>query len=360
MIVEDVKVIVLAPREDAFQLYWDVLSQLAPGYQRVADIPTLIRAFSKTKYEVLLVQITASNRDKMEEMAKGLGLTKETVMIVGVYEDKAPEKEDLFDFLLDKRDCTALPVVHNILRGILTLAQKVKAQTDLSAMLIHDMRSPIQSILSYSELLKEGVFGPLNEGQLRIMENALRLTDTLLELMAQLGDVLRFENKSLRIHPEWLPIKVLLQDVIQSIWIQADKKNIKFSFNGTQEGPFDVFVDRMALFRVLSNLLTNAVQHSPENSVIRLSTQRQMENGRTTCFTIHIIDSGPGIKDDEMDIIFDKFYKARAGVKKGGFGLGLYVARVYVEAHKGSIRAYNNREGGSTFQISIPVPEKKV
>ncbi len=358
MLIENVKVVVQTPEPDIFKIYLKALRSIVQDVLVVTDTQKVIETFAASRYEVLIVQITEKNHGDLPDLFKGLGLSRETTMIVGIHNVKAPQCADTFDFLLEAGDCPTIDSAERIIHSIIRLARKVKAQTDLSAMLIHDMRSPLQSILSYSELLQEGVFGALNEGQQRIMENTLRLTDTLLELMAQLGDVLRFENKSLHIHPEWFPAKVLLQDVIQSIWIQADKKNIKFSFNGTPDGAFDIFADRMALFRVLSNLLTNAVQHSPENSVIRLSMGHSAEQHKESCFYIRITDSGPGIRDKDMEIIFDKFYRSKAGIKKGGFGLGLYVARLYVEAHGGSIRAHNNREGGSTFQISIPIPSR--
>ncbi len=356
MITEIPKLVLLAPEPRAIKLYVESLKTFPLELCLVTTVDEALQKFAYGKYEMLAVHITEKNAGDMERLIGGLGISRETTLLLGIYNTGRPP-EGMFDFLLDMEDYTTPRALKHLFTGILSITHKVKAQTDLSAMLIHDMRSPLQSILSYTELLQNGVFGELNKGQLQILDNTLRLTDTLLELMSELGDVLRFENKSFKIHPTVFPIKTLLQDVIQALWIQADKKNIKFTFSGASDENFDIHADRMALFRVLSNLLTNAVQYSPQNSVIRIEIGRSYSGKAPSCFFISITDSGPGISEEDTQIIFDKFYRVHGGSSKKGFGLGLYVARLFIEAHKGKIRAYNNREGGCTFHLSIPLNE---
>ncbi|HED09348.1 MAG TPA: HAMP domain-containing histidine kinase [Caldithrix abyssi] len=353
MIIEIPKLVLLSPEPEQFQMYLDTLRDFRVELCMVNTVEEVLEKFTLGKYEMLMVHITPENENQMDYLIGHLGIARETTLLLGIYRTARPGP-DKFDFLLNMDDYTHPQMIKELLQGILSITQKVKAQTDLSAMLIHDMRSPLQSILSYTELLQNGVFGELNKGQMQMLGNSLRLTDTLLELMSELGDVLRFENKSFHIRPTVFPIKTLLQDVIQAIWIQADKKNIKFSFSGASDENFDILADRMALFRVLSNLLTNAVQYSPQNSVIRIEIGRSYNGDAPICFYIRITDSGPGISEEETQIIFDKFYRVHSGSAKKGFGLGLYVARLFIEAHKGKIRVNNNREGGCTFHISIP------
>ncbi len=357
MIIEIPKLVLYSPDPAQFQMYVDTLRDFQVEFSVVSTVEEVLEKFTLGKYEMLMVHITPANESRIGYLLDHLGIARETTLLLGIYHMARPSS-DKFDFLLNMEDYRHPEMLKDLLQGILSITQKVKAQTDLSAMLIHDMRSPLQSILSYTELLQNGVFGELNKGQQQMLDNSLRLTDTLLELMSELGDVLRFENKSFHIRPTVFPIKTLLQDVIQAIWIQADKKNIKFTFSGATDENFDILADRMALFRVLSNLLTNAVQYSPRNSVIRIEIGRSYTGDTPTCFFIRITDSGPGISEEDTQIIFDKFYRVHSGSSKKGFGLGLYVARLFIEAHQGKIRVNNNREGGCTFYISIPFDSK--
>ncbi len=359
MIIEIPKLVLLSPVPAQFEMYVNALRDFRVDFSMVTTVEEVLEKFTLGKYEMLMVHITPENENRMEYLIQHLGIARETTLLLGIYHRSRPVS-DKFDFLLNMEDYAHPRMIKDLLQGILSITQKVKAQTDLSAMLIHDMRSPLQSILSYTELLQSGVFGDLNDGQRQMLDNSLRLTDTLLELMSELGDVLRFENKSFHIRPTAFPIKTLLQDVVQAIWIQADKKNIKFTFSGATDENFDIFADRMALFRVLSNLLTNAVQYSPRNSVIRIEIGRSFSGDTPSCFFIRITDSGPGISEEDTQIIFDKFYRVHSGSSKKGFGLGLYVARLFIEAHRGKIRVNNNREGGCTFYISIPLNRKSV
>jgi len=172
-------------------------------------------------------------------------------------------------------------------------------------------------------------------------------------MLNELGDVMRFENKTFKLVKSKFKVKELLQEVVQALWIQADKKNIKFSISVSDEKRL-IFADRLALNRVFTNVLSNAIRFSPKDSAVRIECLSTISSdGKTNC-QVKITDSGPGIKEEDASLIFDKFYRLRRLKTSKGFGMGLYVSRLFVEAHGGKIGVYNNREGGSTFHFQIP------
>lgn len=234
-------------------------------------------------------------------------------------------------------------------------ARQKKNQTELSAMLIHDLRSPLQSLMSYLELIENEVFGEINDGQRKMISHALSLSDDLQGLLEELSKIYQYEQKSYVFTMEKTPLKSLLDMVLPALWVLADKKNIKFTPQIISDLPV-VEIDVQAIYRVLVNLVSNAISHSPQNSIVRLNVQLIEKEGQTPLVQFKIIDSGKGIDSEQIGYIFNKFYRIQdESIRKSGYGLGLYISKLIVEAHGGSISAYNNREGGMTFYFTLPV-----
>ncbi len=238
-------------------------------------------------------------------------------------------------------------------------ARHKKNQAELSAMLIHDLRSPLQSLMSYLELIENEVFGEINDGQHKMISHALSLSEDMQGLLEELSKIYQYEQKSFVFAMEKTPLKSLLDMVLPALWVLADKKNIKFNPQIINDLPV-VNIDSQAIYRVLINLVSNAINHSPENSIVRLNVQLIEKNGEPSFVQFKVIDSGKGIDAREINYIFNKFYRVKDdNVKKGGYGLGLYISRLIIEAHKGSINAYNNREGGMTFYFTLPIVDRE-
>jgi len=242
--------------------------------------------------------------------------------------------------------------------NLLHLAEKQKTQIELSAMLLHDLRSPVQNIFGYIELLEQGIFGDVSPGQKQILMNALSLGDTIVELMDDLGQAYQLEYRGLSFLRTAVSPKEAVDEILRSMWVQADKKNIKLLSKVSGNLP-DIDGDYLSIQRIFHNLINNAVKISPQNGIVRISgSETETKNGRKMV-SFQIQDSGPGIPPDELDSIFDKYYRVKKNDESSkGQGLGLYVARMLVSAHEGKIGAYNNREGGAVFYFTIPVYKK--
>ncbi|KAA3613048.1 MAG: sensor histidine kinase [Calditrichaeota bacterium] len=330
-----------------------VLSELDIPYKERQNFDDLRSVMYEEKFETLILFIQDIESKELASFFKSIDKEKETLLIFGIG-PKHKTKPVYFDFYITDEEIIDSVTLYPVLEGIFEITQKVKNQSELSSMLIHDMRSPMQSILSYLELLQGEVFGVLNDGQQQMIKNSLRLQDQILDMLNELGDVMRFENKTFQLFKSKFKVKELLQEVVQALWIQADKKNIKFSISISDEERV-IFADRLALNRVFTNVLSNAIRFSPKNGAVRIDCLcSHSTDGKTSC-QVKITDSGPGIKEEDAALIFDKFYRIRRLKTSKGFGLGLYVSRLFVEAHGGKIGVYNNREGGSTFHFQIPV-----
>lgn len=338
--------------EKAAKYLISVLSELHIPYKEKHTFEDLRAAMYEEKFEILIIFVQDIESAELKSFFKKIEKEKETLLIFGIG-PKREKKYGYFNFYITKDEIIDSRSLYPILEGVFEMTQKIKNQSELSSMLIHDMRSPMQSILSYLELLQGEVFGVLNEGQQQMIKNSFRLQDQILDLLNELGEVMRFENTSFKLIKSKFKVKELLQEVVQALWVQADKKNIKFSISISDEGRL-IFADRQALNRVFTNILSNAIRFSPKDGAVRIDSMYSNSPDGRTHYKVKITDSGPGIKEEDTSLIFDKFYRIHRLKTSKGFGLGLYVSRLFVEAHGGKIGVYNNREGGSTFHFQIP------
>ena len=206
------------------------------------------------------------------------------------------------------------------LDNICKFTRLIKNQAELSQMLLHDLRSPAQSIIGYIELLEQQVFGEVNEGQRQIMISALALGDSIIELMDELGQVYQFEKNDFELLKSRINVKQLLDETLRSLWVQADRKNIKFIPKINSDLP-SLEVDCMAIQRVLNNLIHNAIKFSPENGNVIIEVDKIDE----TSIHFQVTDSGPGIPEDQIphSVIFSQ--TTRGGNR---VGIGVYLKEV--------------------------------
>lgn len=155
----------------------------------------------------------------------------------------------------------------------------------------------------------------------------------------------RLETGMLKLNLDWCDTNELINSVIQKLSLPY-KQTIIFEPN--ENLPLFKF-DRGLIEQVLQNLLHNAINYTPENTIIKIVAKQQLSN----C-VISISDNGKGIPETEIKHLFDKFYRLPQ-TKTGGSGLGLSIVKGFVEAHKGTVKAENNTNGGVTFIIEFPV-----
>ncbi|MCC6978654.1 MAG: HAMP domain-containing histidine kinase [Candidatus Melainabacteria bacterium] len=215
-------------------------------------------------------------------------------------------------------------------------------------MVTHDMRTPISSIILSTESLSSGLAGEISPEALPTVERVEKNANMLMNLITDLLDLETAESQGVKLLIEDFDIKELLEEVAQLVETQAARANVAVKI---ESDSLPVHADRMRILRVVTNLVTNAVKFSPKNSTVTLRAQ-QGENR----LAVEVIDEGRGIPADHIQAVFNRFHQVEKddSRKKRGSGLGLSIAKVFVEAHRGRILVESEPGKGSRFWFWIP------
>lgn len=240
------------------------------------------------------------------------------------------------------------------------MAKQVKAaqdsQRDFVANVSHELKTPLTSIQGFAQAILDGTVRD-SEGQRHaaqiITEETQRMTRLVEDLLA-LAKVAADRD-----HSTWTEVNIpaLLNSCVQKLVILAGEKELNFDLDLSPVSHVRGNPDRLA--QVFTNLLDNAIKHSTQKGVIRVSTRMATDtspNRGKRQIEISIADSGPGIPPEDLSRIFERFYqvdKSRAS-RKGSAGLGLAIAHEIVEMHDGQIWADNQPSSGAIFTVRLP------
>src|SRR5688572_26541310 len=228
------------------------------------------------------------------------------------------------------------------------LARSVNTRKQMTADIAHELRTPLSLILGHAEAVHDGVLLPTRENFEIIREEATRLEHLVNDLrILSLADA-----GELRINLQSIEPQRLLQEVAALYQYQTQRKSIALDLD--IDSPLSTIeVDPGRLTQVLTNILDNALRHTPEGRQIILAAKQIQDQ-----IEISIQDSGPGITAQDANRIFDRFYRTDPSRQRedGGSGLGLAIAKSIVQAHGGQIRAES--EAGQGLKIVIRLPGK--
>jgi signal transduction histidine kinase len=216
----------------------------------------------------------------------------------------------------------------------------------------HDLRSPLATIHLCAETLIGGIAGELTEKQQGFLQIIRRQSAALSDMIGSVLDYARAEFGRLELHREPVGINELLGAVMELYLPQAEKKGICLSFDFSEEES-TLNIDRRMIERALENLISNAIKFTSEGGSIAVSSSKQDKAVR-----IRIADTGVGLEAERIARVFDKFFvvESAEGATQQGMGLGLYVAKTFVEEHGGRIWAESAGLGkGTAFNIELPL-----
>lgn len=211
--------------------------------------------------------------------------------------------------------------------------------------LVHEFRTPLTLIKGpVNELLKE-------DDQNELLKIVDRNSSQMLELVNQVLDFAKIKAGKLEVKNETTNLPVFIQDTIEVFKPYAQQKNIEIQLENKLKKPL-MGVDSDKLYKILSNLVSNAIKYGKENGTITISL-----NGEAGVLKIDVIDDGVGISESDQKKVFDKFYQVDAtSTRKGeGTGLGLAFVKELIELLNGEITLKSKPNHGSTFSIMIPV-----
>lgn len=215
----------------------------------------------------------------------------------------------------------------------------------------HELKTPINVVMGYLQLLQDNVYGELNPRQLEIVSTLTAQSKSLARLVRQLLDVSRFEAGGGKVEPRTFPLPAFLGDLERTFRVLAIQRNVGFTVTRSIDLPADVRWDPERINEVLGNLLSNAFKFTPSGGRVDLEVERDGELVR-----MRVRDTGAGIPATELAYVFEKFYQASnqtTGIK--GTGLGLAIAKGIVTAHGGNIGVESTVGVGTTFTLHLPI-----
>lgn len=226
------------------------------------------------------------------------------------------------------------------------LARSQERRQQMTADIAHDLRTPVSIIQGHAEALQDGVLPANEETFALIHDEALRLN----RMVEALRTLSRAEAGELELLKRPVLVGRWLQGVVEAHRPRAVQRDVHLETQIDDSGTVLIDTDRMT--QVLNNLLDNALRHTPAGGTITVGARRHGAN-----VEIYVQDSGPGIAEEDLPRLFQRFYRGDKARQRheGGSGLGLAIARSIMEMHGGQIWAANAPGGGAIFTMSLPV-----
>ncbi|MEN9934777.1 MAG: hypothetical protein RLZZ387_1356 [Chloroflexota bacterium] len=244
-----------------------------------------------------------------------------------------------------------------VLRDITEARESEQLREDLTHMIVHDLRSPLSSVMASIDLLLRGVSGQLNESQQHVLSIASGSSQQMLEMISTLLDISRLEAGRMPLDLAPCDVAALVAQATSQMASLAQERRITVQLDLERELPL-AQADVGLVVRVVQNLLANALKFSGRGSTVLVRTYATdgagiEVRGARSGITVSVSDQGVGIATKDRDKIFAKF--GQVGERRGGTGLGLTFCKLVVEAHAGHIWVESEPGRGSTFFFMLPL-----
>lgn len=279
---------------------------------------------------------------------------------------EAPEEESVSqEIQLEKNTLRALsaPAIDpdravsgtvTVLEDITAFKQLDQMKSDFVNMVAHELRSPLVAIRQINSVLLEGLAGPISEKQQDFVKRGMSKIDSLLSLINDLLDIAKIEAGKFVQHQVPTDIGKIIEDIIALMEPRAQEQGIVLTHFLEDLKP--VQADPKRIEEIFNNLISNAINYSPEGGRVTVSAR-----GLGEYMEIRVEDTGVGISEEELPKIFDKFYRVKHPKTRTviGTGLGLSIVKGVVDAHQGSIQVESVLDEGTTFKVLLPMIEAK-
>lgn len=223
-----------------------------------------------------------------------------------------------------------------------------KRSAEDTALIGHGIKSPLTRIVTLSELLLKEIPGGLNYEQKEYVQDIYNNSFLLLNAINSLLSITRGESGFQKLNLEMFNMKDIIESVVARIDSIATSKGTAFIVDVPEELPL-VYCDRYKIEQVLYNLLDNAMKFTFDGT-ITISAKELPDKS----IKISVVDTGEGIKEKNMPMVFDKFFTEKTTVNPGGSGLGLSVVQEIVSLHKGEVFLESQEGAGTTVTFIIP------
>ncbi len=235
----------------------------------------------------------------------------------------------------------------------ISLEEMTRHKSQFLANMSHELRTPLNSIIGYTKLMMDGLEGDINEEQSKDLQTVYNNSKHLLELINGLLDLSRIEAGKVALSYEMFTISDFLSEVIPAVEPLAREKGLTLTYSAAPDID-SLYADKAKTRQVLINILGNAIKFTSEGSIKLDVTDTDSD------FIFSVTDTGIGIKEEDLETIFDSFQQVGPAQIAGyeGTGLGLAISKQFIEMQGGKIWAESELGKGSTFTFTLP--KKKV
>lgn len=235
----------------------------------------------------------------------------------------------------------------NVFRDVTELRELERMKDEYVSLISHDLRAPLSVMLGHADLLRRKLSRRSDEAPYRSAEAIFGSGQRLNAMIQDLVDSARLESGRLALSPTPLSLPALVADTIRRTVgpVAAGRVQLRI-----EDGDLDVLADAERLSRVVTNLVANALKYSSADRPVVVTVARRGDEARCA-----VQDWGVGIEPDKLPRVFERFFRAQPDSKVEGLGLGLYIAKLIVDAHGGRVWVESEAGSGSTFGFDLPL-----
>jgi len=227
-------------------------------------------------------------------------------------------------------------------------ASRFKSQ--ILANVSHDSRTPLSTIMLYTESMQHGYYGPITEKQATRLEGIMTSANQLLSFINNLLDEAQLNSGTIKLNPVPFSPEPLLRDVSFVLGPQAERKGLTLTFDIDPAVPANIMGDTERLKQVVLNLIDNAIKFTDHGGIsVRLANRDDKQ------VVLTITDTGRGIPKEAQSHIFDAFWQVDGKVKGHGVGLGLSIVKQIITLMGGTIDVASELDQGTTFTVVLPL-----
>jgi PAS domain S-box-containing protein len=248
----------------------------------------------------------------------------------------------------------------SLFRDITQAVEVERAKSEFVSTVSHELRTPMTSIKGYADLLILGAAGALSDSQKRFLSIIKTNADRLTTLLNDLLDIGRMDAEGVELNKREIELSPVIQGVVDAMAGEGTEHKQTFQVDIPPDLP-PVVADPDRLTQILTNLVSNAQQYTPDGGNVTLSAALQNDVGPEVekMVQINVTDDGIGIAPEDIDKIFNRFFRSDHPLvqETAGTGLGLHITKSLVEMHGGELWVESELERGSTFSFTLPLAQ---